>query len=63
MLEHLHLVFEGQGVGAGQRLDDQLGPHGKGQCFFSHIWMVPTLCQREEFDGFAAGAGQPQRPG
>ena len=63
MPEQVYLVLEGQGFGAGQRLDGQLGPHGKGQCFFSDLWVLPTLCQGEEHDAVAAGAGHPQRQG
>ena len=61
--EQVHLVLEGQRVGEGQRLDGQLGPHGKGQRFFPDLWLLQTLCQGEEPDGAQAGAGLPQRPG
>ena len=48
-------------VGAGQGLDRQLGPHGKGQSFFSEFGPLPALHQGEELDDPQPGVGQSQR--
>ena len=63
MPQQIHLVLDRQGDEAGQRLDNQLGPHGKGRSFFSNIRLLQIVHQGEEPDDDEARAGHPQRQG